>query len=85
MAAFFMGEIRGVLNDWHKLQEGYALWIVLLTGVGSFSLNFTSLMANKMTSPLTLSIMANVKQVRESGGGGGGIGSWCSRRSDGLR
>lgn len=62
--AFLDGEVADMLDNWETLSSGWALWIVAMTGVGSFSLNLCSLMANKVTSPLTLSIMANIKQVR---------------------
>lgn len=65
--AFMTGEITGhdgILAKWDGLKTGLGPWAVLATGVASFSLNLTSLQANKVTSPLTLSIMANIKQVR---------------------
>lgn len=64
--AFFAiatGEVADMVTQWYLLKAGKALYVVALTGVGSFSLNLCSLQANKVTSPLTLSIMANVKQV----------------------
>lgn len=61
--AFAFGEVSNLYANWEVLKGGTALYVVALTGVGSFSLNLTSLQANKVTSPLTLSIMANLKQV----------------------
>ncbi|CAN0056653.1 unnamed protein product [Scytosiphon promiscuus] len=61
--AFAFGEVNDLASNWEVLKGGTALYVVALTGIGSFSLNLTSLQANKVTSPLTLSIMANLKQV----------------------
>lgn len=57
------GEIGEIWSKYSSIINSAAPQVVLLSGILSFSLNVTSFIANKITSPLTLCIAANVKQV----------------------
>ena len=59
------GELTEIMARWSELVESSTFSVLLLSGALSFSLNWSSFMANKVTSPLTLCIAANVKQVRD--------------------
>ena len=63
VAGFMSGELEAIGGRWEELAIGSAPQVVLITGVLSFFLNVSSFIANKVTSPLTLCISANVKQV----------------------
>jgi hypothetical protein len=61
--SYMTGEINSIASRPELYSDYYPMAVVLLSGIFSFSLNICSLMANKLTSPLTLCIAANVKQV----------------------
>ena len=52
--SYFTGEINAIAARPELYTDSYPMGVVILSGVLSFSLNICSLMANKMTSPLTL-------------------------------
>mmetsp|Transcript_6299 Transcript_6299/g.9229 ORF Transcript_6299/g.9229 Transcript_6299/m.9229 type:complete len:375 (+) Transcript_6299:127-1251(+) len=67
--AVLSGEMSEIMKRWTEeinpmtAPSAKIFYVVMASGIFSFSLNICSLMANKMTSPLTLCIAANVKQV----------------------
>ena len=70
IVSFFNGEMAEIASRWNSdfnpFNESvgwYPISVVMLSGISSFTLNLSSLSANKLTSPLTLCIAANVKQV----------------------
>lgn len=60
-AMVLTGEWQVLVANWHRLPE-LSTWYVI-TGVISFLLNVTSFYANKVTSPVTLSVCGNMKQI----------------------
>ncbi|OWZ08802.1 Drug/Metabolite Transporter, partial [Phytophthora megakarya] len=58
---FLTGEVDTIMNNWEVVPSA-SFWYIL-TGIISFMLNVTSFMANKVTSPVTLCVCGNMKQV----------------------
>lgn len=63
IAAVALGEVGEIQERWDELTAAGVWPVVLFSSAVSFTLNITSFMANKATSPLTLTIASNVKQV----------------------
>ncbi|KAF1336186.1 Drug/metabolite transporter, partial [Globisporangium splendens] len=61
MAMFMSGEWAILMKHWDQLPA-LSTWY-LITGVVSFLLNVTSFYANKVTSPVTLCVCGNMKQI----------------------
>ena len=61
--AIASGEVSEIISKWDTIMTSSAPLVLLFSGVLSYFLNVSSFIANKITSPLTLCIAANVKQV----------------------
>nr|CAG4716883.1 unnamed protein product [Naegleria fowleri] len=61
--ALFNGEVWSLSKRYHQVEWWKGYGFVFITSVLSFFLNTTNFVANKTTSPLTMSLTANLKQV----------------------
>jgi drug/metabolite transporter (DMT)-like permease len=60
--AVINGEVSKFQNVWTDIDITTYMWVVI-SGIISFGLNWSNFMANKKTSPLTMSVLGNLKQV----------------------
>jgi drug/metabolite transporter (DMT)-like permease len=56
------GEMSRFLQVYDEISFATYLWVIV-SGLLSFALNWTNFLANKKTSPLTMSVLGNLKQV----------------------
>jgi hypothetical protein len=63
LVSILSGEVSEIYSRWDEIVVSSAPQVILFSGLLSFSMNVSSFIANKVTSPLTLCIAANVKQV----------------------
>lgn len=69
LVSILSGEVSEIYSRWDEIVVSSAPQVILFSGLLSFSMNVSSFIANKVTSPLTLCIAANVKQVLVVGAG----------------
>jgi uncharacterized membrane protein len=62
LMAVINGELQAFLLVYKEISITTYFWI-LFSAIMSFALNWTNFLANKNTSPLTMSILGNLKQV----------------------
>eukprot|EP01084_Bolivina_argentea_P287911 494082_1 len=61
LLSIYTSEFTHISSKMSEVKDIF--WIVLIGAICSFTLNITSFQANRVTSPLTISVAANVKQV----------------------
>eukprot|EP00761_Pharyngomonas_kirbyi_P012026 gb/GECH01012053.1/.p1 GENE.gb/GECH01012053.1/~~gb/GECH01012053.1/.p1 ORF type:complete len:320 (+),score=53.73 gb/GECH01012053.1/:1-960(+) len=65
--AFITGEISSFSVEYLDLISSGSFFGVFATALAAFFLNYTNFMANKATSPLTISVAGNLKQAATIG------------------
>ncbi|KAL6049632.1 Integral membrane protein [Balamuthia mandrillaris] len=56
-------EWEGIQSKWEQVKDVRVLSSIFLSGVMAFLLNVTNFYTNQLTSPLTLTVAGNVKQI----------------------
>ncbi|KAL0479839.1 hypothetical protein AKO1_007443 [Acrasis kona] len=60
--ALMNGEIASFSKVYQDISATTYMWVIV-SGIMSFGLNWTNFLANRHTSPLTMSVLGNLKQV----------------------
>jgi len=61
--SFLLGELTTVWENWDETWTANTIAALIINGMLAFFLNFSNFMFTKHTSPLTVTIAGNVKQV----------------------
>lgn len=62
--ALLRGEVAGMVGQWREILTGWAPHVIAVTGFVSFVMTVLSMHATTFATPLTVSVMGTLKQVR---------------------
>ena len=63
LPAFYMFEYSTLMREWDQVVTGNLIWLLIVSSIVAFTLNFSVFFAIKNTSTLTFTVAGNLKVV----------------------